>query len=154
MKNKSLIINYTSLFIDEVSKQDRELLDIAKSSLEGSYSPYSCFRVASAVRMDDGKVFSGANQENSAYPSGLCAERVALFYAGANSKAKVVSIAIVAQNKNNDFVVAYPCGACLDVMKEWELRYQNSLKIIVQVDSERVEVFEGVKSLMPFSFTL
>ncbi|MBP1645907.1 MAG: hypothetical protein H6Q16_1482 [Bacteroidetes bacterium] len=155
MESKQLVINYWESSIEGLSKEDRELLMEAQNSLETSYSPYSKFRVASSVRMDSGVVFCGANQENSAYPSGLCAERVALFYAGAHSKnAKVVSIAVVAQNSDNKFSKAYPCGACLQVMSEWEMRFKTSIRIIVQIDDNRVQIFDGVRSLMPFSFNL
>lgn len=155
MESKQLVINYGEALIEELFVEDRELLMEAQNSLEGAYSPYSNFRVASAVRMDSGVVFCGANQENSAYPSGLCAERVALFYAGAHSKnAKVVSIAVVAQNSDNKFAMAYPCGACLQVIKEWEIRYKNSIRVIVQIDEKKVQIFDGASSLMPFSFNL
>lgn len=155
MESKQLVINYGESSIEELSKEDRELLLEAQNSLEGAYSPYSDFRVASAVRMDSGEVFYGANQENAAYPSGMCAERVALFYAGAHSKnEKVVAIAVVAQNSENKFAKAYPCGACLQVMSEWEMRFKTSIRIIVQIDDKSVQIFEGVSSLMPFSFNL
>lgn len=155
MESKQLVINYAESSIEELFVEDRELLMEAQNSLEGAYSPYSNFSVASAVRLDSGVVFCGANQENSAYPSGLCAERVALYYAGAHSKnAKVVSIAVVAQNSDNKFAMAYPCGACLQVLSEWEMRFKTSIRIIVQIDEKRVQIFEGVSSLMPFSFSL
>ena len=155
MESKQLVINYAESSIEELFVEDKELLMVAQNSLKGSYSPYSNFRVASAVRMDSGEVFSGANQENSAYPSGLCAERVALFYAGAHSKnAKVVSIAVVAQNSDNRFAKAYPCGACLQVLSEWEMRFKTSIRIIVQIDEKKGQIFDGVSSLMPFSFNL
>lgn len=155
METKQLVINYGEALIEELFVEDRELLMVAQNSLKGSYSPYSNFRVASAVRLDSGVVFSGANQENAAYPSGLCAERVALFYAGAHSEnAKVVSIAVVAQNSDNKFAKAYPCGACLQVLSEWEMRFKTSIRIIVQIDDKRVQIFDGVSSLMPFSFSL
>ena len=155
MESKQLVINYGEALIEELFVEDRELLMEAQNSLEGAYSPYSNFRVASAVRLDSGVVFCGANQENSAYPSGLCAERVALYYAGAHSKnAKVVSIAVVAQNSDNKFAKAYPCGACLQVMSEWEMRFKTSIRIIVQIDEKKVQIFDGVGSLMPFSFNL
>jgi cytidine deaminase len=155
MESKQLVINYAESSIEELFVEDRELLMEAQNSLEGAYSPYSNFRVASAVRLDSGVVFCGANQENSAYPSGLCAERVALYYAGAHSEnAKVVSIAVVAQNSDNKFAKAYPCGACLQVLSEWEMRFKTSIRIIVQIDENRVQIFDGVGSLMPFSFSL
>jgi len=155
MESKQLVINYGEALIEELFVEDRELLMEAQNSLEGAYSPYSNFRVASAVRLDSGVVFCGANQENSAYPSGLCAERVALFYAGAHSEnAKVVSIAVVAQNSDNKFAKAYPCGACLQVLSEWEMRFKTSIRIIVQIDEKKVQIFDGVGSLMPFSFNL
>jgi cytidine deaminase len=155
MEIKTKQINYFEALISELNEEDKNALQNAQKAIENSYSPYSKFRVASAVTLDNKEVFLGANQENSAYPSGLCAERVALFYASANSKgAKLISIAVVANNSKGEFALAYPCGACLQVMKEMEIKYKNSLRIIVQIDAKRVQIFEGVEALMPFSFIL
>ncbi len=120
MESKQLVINYGESSIEGLSKEDRELLIEAQNSLEGAYSPYSDFRVASAVRMDSG----------------------------------VVSIAVVAQNLDNKFAKAYPCGACLQVLSEWEMRFKTSIRIIIQIDDKSVQIFDGVSSLMPFSFNL
>ena len=131
-----------------------DVVKIAKEVRKNAYVPYSHYYVGAALVCKNGKVYSGCNIENDGIMS-ICAERVALYYAGAHSKnAKVVSIAVVAQNSDNKFAMAYPCGACLQVLSEWEMRFKTSIRIIVQIDEKKVQIFDGVSSLMPFSFNL
>jgi len=155
MEEKTLVINYSQFTISELETTDRNLISEAQKAMEGSYSPYSKFKVGAAVLLDNGIIVRGANQENASYPVGMCAERVALFYAGANYKDNnIISIAISAKNENEEFSQAYPCGACLQVMVETQLRTKRKLRIIVQKNAEIVQVFNGIESLIPFSFSL
>jgi cytidine deaminase len=155
MEEKSLQINYSQFSISELETVDRNLISEAQKAIEGSYSPYSKFNVGAAVLLDNGNIIRGANQENSSYPVGMCAERVALFYAGANYKdSNIISIAISAKNENGEFSEAYPCGACLQVMVETQARANKKLRIIVQKNAELVQIFNGIESLIPFSFNL
>ncbi|MFA6199950.1 MAG: cytidine deaminase [Bacteroidales bacterium] len=155
MKAETITINYFQCAISELEAIDRNLIKESQNAIEGSYSPYSKFSVGAAVLLDNGEIVRGANQENCAYPSGMCAERVALYSAGANYKNNdVIAIAITAKNEKGELTEAYPCGACLQVMVETQLRAKQKLRIIVQKDTELVQIFNGIESLMPFSFTL
>lgn len=142
------------LSIEELPEKDASLVRAAiGAASSGSYSPYSGFRVGAAVRMSGGDIVIGANQENVAYPSGLCAERTALFYAHASHpEEKVVAIAIAAINRDGIMSSpVYPCGACCQVMLETQKRSSEPLHIILY-GKNRTEVVEGAESLLPFSF--
>ncbi len=149
---KIIVSEYSS--IGELPENEQTLLLEARRITELAYAPYSGFHVGAAVLLDNGIVITGNNQENSAYPSGLCAERVALFYANANyPNAKVQTIAISAA-KNGILVnePVKPCGSCRQVMAETESRYENSLRIILD-GQDSILGLNGVESLLPLSFT-
>ena len=123
MTNKKIEIDYQEFgSVQELEPQDRELCEAAEKALAGSYAPYSNFNVGAAVRLSDGSIVTGANQENSAYPSGLCAERTAMFAAHANHPdLQMRSIAITgAQNGLLNSGITAPCGACRQVMAEYQ----------------------------------
>ncbi|MBQ6191050.1 MAG: cytidine deaminase [Bacteroidaceae bacterium] len=137
----------------ELSEEDRQLVEAAKKATEGSYAPYSKFLVGAAVRLQDGVIVTGANQENAAYPSGLCAERTALFAAGAqHPKQPVVALAIAAR-KGRQYLAQpiSPCGACRQVISGFEERYGVPIRILLY-GTEGVLVSEGIKPLLPLSF--
>lgn len=142
---------YSSL--DELSAEDRELADAAISALAGSYAPYSGFNVGAALRLEDGTVVKGANQENAAYPSGLCAERTAMFSAGAAYPDLAQrSIAVVAsQNGVLCASPASPCGACRQVMAQYQTKAGKSMSVIL-VGGEMIYKFARVDDLLPFIF--
>ena len=121
---------------------------------DNSYAPYSNFRVGAAVLMDNGVIYIGANQENAAYPLGLCAERTAIFAANAqHPKNKIVALAIAARNKDGFCKVPVaPCGSCRQVMLEVETRYKQPIKILLY-GSEAVYVVDSVKEILPLQFT-
>lgn len=139
---------------DELPQADRELFCEAVEALKGSYAPYSNFNVGAAVRLAGGIIVRGANQENSAYPSGLCAERVAMFSAAARYPEQALeAIAIVAsQSGKLQPAPSYPCGACLQVMAQYETKFGNKIHIIVGSGGS-IQVLDGVASMMPFIFT-
>ena len=152
---KQLIINYSELSLADLDAFDRLLLGAAIEATDTAYSPYSNFRVGAALLLDDGFIVKGSNQENMAYPSGLCAERTALFAAGASYPDKAVNaIAIVARNPEGKLVAALPCGACLQVMTEQQHRQHSPLRVICYCSDEKVLVFENVESLLPFGFEM
>lgn len=155
MKELTHTCHYALYAYDELSDKDRELIDAAKQATEGSYAPYSKFCVGSALRLADGTIVTGANQENVAYPSGLCAERTALFYAGAAYPDKAVeALAIAARTEGGEFTATpiSPCGACRQVMLETELRYRIPMRILLY-GTEGVYVVEGgVGELFPLQF--
>jgi cytidine deaminase len=137
-----------------LSTVERELVFEAQNAMRQAYAPYSKFKVGAALLLTDGTIVKGNNQENIAYPSGLCAERVALFHAGANySDSEVVSIVIVAEGdllQHEDFVS--PCGACRQVMLETECRQENPLRIILVGQKGQVVIFYSAQDLLPFAF--
>ena len=154
MKEITLKINYTEYdSVKEMSKEDQELVKAALEAQKGSYSPYSKFQVGAALRLVDGTIVKGANQENAAYPSGLCAERTAMFWASANyPDVPFDTLAIAGADKG---VLcespASPCGACRQVMAEYQKKYGRPLKTI-WVGSKRIRKFENVDDILPFIF--
>ena len=154
MVRKELRIGYDEYSsVEEMSGGDRELCRAAVEALSGAYAPYSHFHVGAAVRLSDGTIVKGANQENAAYPSGLCAERTAMFAAGAQYPGlDMVSIAIVAlQDGRICSDPAAPCGACRQVMAQYQTRSGKPMSIIL-VGADRILKFEQVDDLLPFIF--
>ena len=154
MTEKRLAIDYIEYASEqELEPQDRELAKEAVEALKGSYSPYSNFQVGAALRLADGTIVKGANQENAAYPSGLCAERVAMFAASANyPDVPFDTLAIVASDHHvlcDD--PATPCGNCRQVMAEYQSKYGRPLKVIL-VGKSRIFKFSKVEDLLPFIF--
>ena len=140
----------------ELNITDRELLEQATLASESSYSPYSSFQVGSSVRLSNGEVISGSNQENAAYPSGLCAERVALFFAQAKfPEISVDAIAIFARSAEFKLEKPVtPCGSCRQVMAEYETRHKSKIRVIMGGDHGHLQVIEGIESLLPLMFML
>jgi cytidine deaminase len=136
--------------------EDQLLVDQAYAVLEGAYAPYSKFKVGAVALLENGEIVKGSNQENIAYPSGLCAERVALFYAGANfPDVAVKTICIVAKG---DLIpvdkLLSPCGSCRQVMLESEMRQNKPYRVIIVSQNDRTIVFFAAKDLVPFAFGL
>lgn len=133
--------------------EDKKLFQEAVAATANSYAPYSSFNVGAAVLMSNGAVVTGSNQENSAFPSGMCAERVALFAAHHQyPKESVKAIAIAAKcNGVLTEELTYPCGACVQVMVESQKRSGKPIKIIIG-SATRIQVFDSVNELLPFSF--
>ncbi len=140
--------------IGELPENDQLLLNEARRITALAYAPYSGFHVGAAVLLDNGLIITGNNQENSAYPSGLCAERVALFYANANYPDSGVKKIAVSAAKNgvlvNDSVK--PCGACRQALAEAEVRFDNPIGIVLD-GQDSIIVLNGVESLLPLSFS-
>jgi cytidine deaminase len=140
----------------ELPQEDQLLINSAKEAAHNAYAPYSQFYVGAALRLENGQIIQGNNQENAAYPSGLCAERVAFFSAGSQFPGqKIQSIAIIAY-ANNDFkqsVRVSPCGDCRQVMAEYENRYAHSIRLIMESDAGKFIATHNVSSLLPFLFS-
>lgn len=139
----------------ELPSEHKQLLDLAKEKLGSSYSPYSGFQVASAIQLKNGNVVFGSNQENIAYPSGLCAERVGIFSAGTNfPKENITTIAITANSANGEVKKPVtPCGSCRQVMIEIEHNQDQPITVIMSGFTGEVWVAESVKDLIPFYFS-
>lgn len=148
---KIAYIEYESL--DQLDPQDRELAEAAIEATKGSYAPYSGFNVGAAVRLDTGEIVKGANQENAAYPSGLCAERTAMFYASATYPDSIIeSIAVTAsQNGILCSSPASPCGACRQVMAQYQTKGGRPMTIIL-VGGKKIWKFDKVDDLLPLIF--
>ena len=154
MAQKKLTINYMEYAsVEEMSPADQQLVAAALEAQKGSYSPYSQFQVGAALLLENGLIIKGANQENAAYPSGLCAERVALFAAGANyPDVATDTLAIVASDHGILCESpASPCGACRQVMAEYQKKHHHPFNIIL-VGSKRLRKFHCVDDVLPFIF--
>ena len=140
--------------IDELTSQDKILCIEAKKAMSNSHSPYSGFRVGVAVQLESGRIVYGSNQENVAYPSGLCAERVALFLIGTTyPDDKILSMAITAQTDH--FLIKEPvtsCGACLQVMAEYEKKQSHPINVLFYCLNGAIIRTTGIKTLLPFAF--
>ena len=153
MKEFTHECHYTLYAFDELAEADRQLVLSAQEATKGSYAPYSHFHVGAAVRLDDGTIVLGSNQENAAFPSGLCAERTALFAAGAqHPEQSIVALAIAAADADGlTSIPTPPCGACRQVMLESETRAGSPMRILLY-GTQGTYVIEGVKQLLPLTF--
>lgn len=141
--------------IKDLSKNEAELLVAAQKMVKTAYAPYSEFHVGAAVLLENGKIVTGNNQENAAYPSGLCAERVAIFYAGAqypNVAIKAVAVAV----KSKSVVISEPlspCGGCRQVIAEYENKLGKPIRIIMSGEKGQIYIAQSIESLLPLMFS-
>lgn len=151
IKIVSIVKSYT---FEELSKSDQELVEAAKAATSRSYSPYSKFSVGAAARLNDGTIVTGSNQENAAYPSGLCAERTTLFYANSQHPDQPVETLAVAARTVSDFISQPipPCGACRQVMLEVEARYNKPFRVLLY-GADETYIINKVTDLLPLSFS-
>ena len=154
MTEKHLSIDYKEYAsASEMSPKDQELVSAALEARAGSYSPYSHFQVGAALRLSSGRIIKGANQENAAYPAGLCAERTAMFAAGANYPGQTFeTLAIVASDHGHLLdEPATPCGNCRQVMAEYQNKCGKPMEVIL-IGAKRIWKFAKVDDLLPFIF--
>jgi cytidine deaminase len=153
MKEYNLTTKMRSYQWDELTEEQREVLQMAKDQTKRSYSPYSHFQVGAAAKLANGVTVRGANQENAAYPSGLCAERTALFAAGAQYPDQPVTKLAIACFTGGHFTKepGSPCGACRQVMIETEHRYGGKMEVLLYGEDE-IWVFESAADLLPLIF--
>ena len=139
--------------MEELSEDDQRLVNKAIEATRNSYAPYSNFHVGACLRTADGMEMIGANQENAAFPSGLCAERSAIFAAQSqHPESATVALAIAARNEEGLMATPVsPCGACRQVILEMEDRYQCDVKILLY-GTEGIYVIPNVKTLLPLHF--
>ena len=138
----------------QLSANDRKLLNEAWLACDSAYAPYSNFHVGAALELANGLIFKGNNQENAAYPSGICAERVAVFSASSQYPGVAIrSIAVVAKtdvfNLTNPVT---PCGACRQVIAEYEMLAGQPIRIMLQGNSDKIWILEGISNLLPLMF--
>lgn len=148
------VISYTNYTFEELSDIDKKCVEQSLKARENAYAPYSQFSVGASLLLDNGAFILGNNQENRAYPSGLCAERVALFHFGANYPENTIkAIAITANNKQGTFKeMIKPCGGCLQVIAEYELKQQEKIRMILYSDTDKVLIADGVENFLPMIF--
>ena len=141
--------------MDELTPEERSLIEQAIEGTNRSYSPYSLFHVGAALKLQNGVTFIGCNQENAAFPAGICAERSAIFAAGAQYPDQpIVMLAIAARSREGEFTKepVSPCGTCRQVLIETETRFQHPVRILLY-GQRCVYVLDSIKQLMPLSFT-
>lgn len=137
--------------LEDMSPEDRKLLEAATNAAKDAYAPYSKFHVGAAVLVENGDIVVGNNQENLAYPSGLCAERVAVFSASAtypNQKMTAIAITAFSENFVTDTPVS-PCGACRQVLIEYEIRDNLNIRCILRGSTGQIYVFRSIADLLP-----
>mgnify|MGYP003307680370 CR=1 FL=1 len=153
MKEMILQTKVTSCTLEEMDSSMRELVEKAKAMTQNAYCPYSHFHVGAAARLADGQIVAGSNQENAAYPSGLCAERTTLFAANANHPHTPVEALAIACYTHGHFTkdAASPCGACRQVMLETEHRFGQPMQVILYGE-DMCYVFDSAADLLPLNF--
>lgn len=153
MRDLAIQIDIKIYDYEELNADDRILMNEAMQATERSYAPYSHFSVGAAARLTNGSIVAGTNQENAAYPSGICAERTTLFYANSQYPDQAVETLAVAARNKQDFLddPIPPCGACRQVMLETEKRFGNPMRILLY-GKKGIYEMKGVGSLLPLSF--
>lgn len=153
MKDLTLQIDIKIYDYSELSDADRQLIDSAREATRRSYAPYSHFSAGAAARLADDTVVTGTNQENAAYPSGLCAERTTLFYANSQYPDQAVETLAIAARNERDFLddPIPPCGACRQVMLETEKRFKHPMRILL-FGKKGIYEMKNVGALLPLSF--
>jgi len=154
MRKETYTFEVEILEWSELGSEVQNIISKAKSNTERAYSPYSKFSVGAAALLENGKIIDGNNQENMAYPSGLCAERIAIFSAGSlfpNEPIKILAIAAQTGGSFTDEPVT-PCGGCRQVLSEQEMRQKKEMDIYLY-GKKKIYHIKGANKLMPLSFS-
>ena len=153
MKNLNIAAKIQICNYNELHLEEKKLIDCAKGACSRAYAPYSQFQVGAAVLLANGEIVAGSNQENVAFPSGLCAERTALFYANSQYPDQTVKSLAVAAYTQGDFIdrPISPCGACRQVILETEMRFKSPVRIYLYGKTE-IYIIEGIGDLLPLAF--
>ena len=137
---------------EELPAEELTLLQHATKAMQAAYAPYSNFKVGAAVLLDNGKIITGNNQENAAYPSGICAERVAIFYAGAQYPGITIKTIVVTCEAEAEQPVT-PCGACRQAIAEYEQKQNKKIKLVMATPTGKIFSSIGIETLLPFMFS-
>ena len=154
MTSKEIRIVYNEYeSLDQLDPRDRELAQAAIEATKSSYAPYSNFNVGAAVRLDNGEIIKGSNQENAAYPSGICAERTAMFYASANYPENAMTAIAITASQNGTLCdnPVTPCGSCRQVMAQYQTKGGQPMEILL-IGGKKIWKFEKVDDVLPFMF--
>jgi cytidine deaminase len=155
MKKRELKITYAEFENEsQLKPSDRELLSKARLAADNAYAPYSNFYVGAALLLKNGTIVTGNNQENVAYPSGLCAERVAIYAAGASFPDESIdTIAVTCKSKAFEVNEPLsPCGACRQAIAEYEMRHNSKIRILLAGERGKIMMLESISDLLPFMF--
>ena len=155
MKKFDVTVTIEEMAYAELNEQERSLVEAAREATHRSYAPYSKFNVGAAILLDNGEMVTGSNQENAAYPSGLCAERTTAFYAHSRyPEARFVAPAIAARDGSGEFVAdpVSPCGACRQSLLQYKMLAEAGIKVLL-VAANRVYRLPSIRSLLPLAFT-
>lgn len=155
MEHRNIVTKIEVYSYNELTEEDKKVVDAAKKATTTSYTPYSHFNVGAAVLLDNGEIVAGSNQENAAFPSGTCAERTTVFYAHARyPEAKMLTLAIAAYADGHfQSKPISPCGACRQAILEYENLAKQPIRIILYGEDEIYVCPDGISSLLPFCFT-
>ena len=139
---------------EELHEEVKSLMDSAIEAREKAYAPYSKFKVGTAILLENGDVITGSNQENASYPSGLCAERTAIYYAGAKyPKVKILKLVVTASSQNQETSKPIPpCGACRQAISEYEVKQNLPIEIYFMGKTGEVLKSDSIANLLPFVF--
>ena len=153
MEERKIVTSVLVYGYEELPEEYKKLVDEAKRATQNSYAPYSGFNVGAAVLLSNGEVVSGTNQENAAYPSGLCAERTTMFYANSRYPDVAPKALAIATFAGGDFLEEpiTPCGACRQVLLETEVRYGVDMDILLY-GKKGIYKLSSIKALLPLSF--
>lgn len=140
--------------IDELSVDVKQLMEKAVEAREKAYAPYSKFNVGAALILDNGEIITGSNQENASYPSGLCAERTAIYYSGAKyPESRIIKMAITAASQNQKTIAPIPpCGACRQAIAEYEVKQKQDIEIYFMGETGAVAKSNSLANLLPLVF--
>ncbi len=153
MENKNITTKIIVCSYEELTETEKKLVDTAKEASNRSYAPYSRFQVGAAALLSGGLIISGSNQENAAYPSGICAERTTLFYANSQYPDLAVESLAIAAQTGGSFIErpTAPCGACRQVILETEERYRHPIRIYLY-GTDEIYIVESIRGLLPLCF--
>jgi cytidine deaminase len=154
MKEQEFTIRYKEYQNDELHllpEQTRQLIQLADENLKNAYAPYSNFEVSAALQLANNEIIKGTNQENAAYPSGTCAERVAVFYANSKYPNEKINEIVITTTKNNQSPLS-PCGSCRQALIEYEKKQQSPIRVVLKSGNSAVWVFNSIADLLPFAF--
>lgn len=154
MKKQEFTIRYKEYQNDELHllpEQTQQLIQLADENLKNAYAPYSNFEVSAVLQLSNNEIIKGTNQENAAYPSGTCAERVAVFYANSKYPNEKIKEIIITTTKNNQTPLS-PCGSCRQALIEYEKKQQTPIRVVLKSGKSAVWVFNSIADLLPFAF--
>jgi len=154
MKEQEFTIRYKEYQNDELHllpEQTQQLIQLADENLKNAYAPYSNFEVSAVLQLTNNEIIKGTNQENAAYPSGTCAERVAVFYASSKYPNEKIKEIIITTTKNNQTPLS-PCGSCRQALIEYEKKQQAPIRVVLKSGNSAVWVFNSIADLLPFAF--